>query len=323
MQKMRRWSPGEKAEVARRFGAGETSKSLAAAYGTSLAMVQKFIKLAGAKRLRSDGRSYRRNLSSTEKTQILERYAAGESTVQLAGAFACASNTIDRLLRAAGVARRTNSESHKRCALREDAFDRPLTAESLYWLGFLFADGCVYRREGRGAPALKVALAEKDADHLYKLREFLGSTHKIRHTTVTADRSGKRHATVDLYIRSERLVASLEQLGMGLKSLSRIAPLEASGSCDFWRGVVDGDGHIGIEPTLTLVGGEELLRQFVHFLMQIGIARMPVAKVSHANCWRVYLGGERAVVAMRALYENHAGALTRKAAAASAITSKR
>jgi hypothetical protein len=46
--------------------------------------------------------------------------------------------------------------------------------ESAYWAGFIAADGNVDHK-GR----LRVYLGIKDIEHLYKLKEFLGSEHKV------------------------------------------------------------------------------------------------------------------------------------------------
>lgn len=312
---MRRWAPEEKAEIARRFAAGETVPALCVAYGTTWNMVRKFLALHGAKRLRADGRAYQRGLTEAEKAGIVARYRAGESTPDLAIAFACSHQTIGRTVRAAGLDVRTNAESHTHCTLNAGAFD-VLTPEALYWIGFLFADGCVHHHKGGGAPALKVGLADKDAGHLYKLRDFLGSTHKVRHATVTAKTGGPRYGVADLYIRSVPLVASLERLGMCQKSLSRVALPEFLDSRDFWRGCVDGDGSASLRPAaLLLCGGETLVGQFAHYLEHHGIATSGIYKHGTANCWYVRASGGDAIRrGLRLLYDGAAVALDRKVA---------
>ena len=320
---MRRWTAEEKAEIAGRFAAGETMSALASAYGTTKNMVEKFARQAGAKRLRADGRAYLRYLTADEKATIVARYQAGESTPTLAAAFACTHGTINRVLRVVAVARRTNSTSHIQHALRADAFDTA-SPERDYWLGFLFADGCVHYHSSSGAPALKVGLAERDAGHLYKLRDFLGSTHKVRHVTVTAKAGGPRYPVADLYIRSAVLVASLERLGMRRKSLERVALPEFEDSRHFWRGAVDGDGTVGVlrgdtlRPLIQLCGGLGLVGQFRDYLERNAV-RCPSVRQGRPGvpCWYLAVSGDRALPGIRLLYANAIVVLDRKAARAS------
>lgn len=58
----------------------------------------------------------------------------------------------------------------------DDVSDEPRA----YWLGFLFADGCVRdSANGTAAPILTLGLAECDRGHVEAFRAALGSTHKI------------------------------------------------------------------------------------------------------------------------------------------------
>lgn len=47
--------------------------------------------------------------------------------------------------------------------------------EKAYWLGFLFADGCVYTRARKGAMQLTVCLQDGDASHLSRFCSAIGS----------------------------------------------------------------------------------------------------------------------------------------------------
>ena len=126
---------------------------------------------------------------------------------------------------------------------------------------------------------------------------------------------GKRYPVVDLYIRSHPLVASLERLGMGAKSLDRIALPEFVDSRDFWRGAVDGDGTAG-DSTLLLCGGKDLVAQFASYLQRHGVS--PVREYRHqtARCWYArVVGGKQTRDGISLLYSDCALALDRKLAA--------
>jgi RIO-like serine/threonine protein kinase len=114
-------------------------------------------------------------LTEDQKTRVVELYASGQSTVQIARRFQVSVTTINHLLHRRNVVLRGR---RKRSAyqLRHDAFDE-LTPDAAYWIGFLFADGSII---GRGKSArIQVRLSERDREHLVKLRRFLGSTHTI------------------------------------------------------------------------------------------------------------------------------------------------
>lgn len=66
----------------------------------------------------------------------------------------------------------------------EHIFDEIDTEEKAYWIGFIWCDGCVtYRvRNKHGEEyAFKLDLMYSDVEHIGKLKEFLKSTHPIKH----------------------------------------------------------------------------------------------------------------------------------------------
>lgn len=54
-------------------------------------------------------------------------------------------------------------------------FENIDTEEKAYWLGFLYADGCVGSKESK----VELSLAEKDLRHMEKFRSFIGIENKI------------------------------------------------------------------------------------------------------------------------------------------------
>lgn len=55
------------------------------------------------------------------------------------------------------------------------------TEEKAYWLGFLYADGCVGSKEDK----IELGLAEKDYDQLVKFKNFIGLDNKISYREKT------------------------------------------------------------------------------------------------------------------------------------------
>lgn len=119
--------------------------------------------------------------------------------------------------------------------LNEERFLSVSDEETAYWLGFLFADGSVVNN------VLKIGLSAKDEDHLYKLREFLGSNQPLY--------AQKSKNICTLAIGSKKLVDNLVSLGCTpRKTFTLTYPREMPKHLDkhFIRGLFDGDGSIGI-----------------------------------------------------------------------------
>jgi hypothetical protein len=69
--------------------------------------------------------------------------------------------------------------SHPKYELKNDKFFELIDTESkAYWLGFMFADGCIIRRP-YGVSGIQVGLNIKDKNHLEKFKKDLGSNHPL------------------------------------------------------------------------------------------------------------------------------------------------
>lgn len=115
----------------------------------------------------------------------------------------------------------------------EDYFD-DLGVEQAYWLGFIYADGCVIWTDsaGRSRWVLTINLKPDDTDHLFKLHAALGGSFKV----------GK---AARLNAHSRYLCARLGSLGVvPRKSYAPCAPPPMRGEVlrSFLRGMFDGDG---------------------------------------------------------------------------------
>jgi hypothetical protein len=264
-------------------------------------------------------------LTDEQKTRAAERYLAGDAPDTIADTLGVCANNIRNALRGLGVEMRNRAKARTKLRLRANAFDS-VTPASAYWIGFLFADGALSVRK-IGSPVLAVGLAEKDRGHIVKLRDFLGSEHKITRYRQRGSETvpcGDAYWAVRLSIRSAEIGAALLQHGMCAKSLQRIAPDYLKSNAHFWRGLVDGDGHVGVsrgKPRLGLCGGQVLMEQFVAFLRSNSIGLHTEVR-AEKNIHRVDLNCGSAVDAVRLLYTDDAPvALERKQKRARAIIS--
>lgn len=110
-----------------------------------------------------------------------------------------------------------------------------------YWLGFIYADGCVYKR------TLSIRLSTKDKSHLDKFLLDIKSDKTMQFGT--QDSFGKETEYVQLQINSVDIVEDLKKLGIvERKSLILNFPSEdivpKHLQKHFIRGYIDGDGCI-------------------------------------------------------------------------------
>lgn len=199
----------------------------------------------------------------------------------------------------------------RRANINEHVFDVLETPEQFYWLGFLLADGCVTSRESR--PVVALGLSQRDSAHVERFRQFISSGHRLE----------VARGACALGVVAPHMAARLMELGIEPRKSGREqASQELSGSRDFWRGVLDGDGWIKYHRNgwgeVGLCGSEVLCGQFLSYVRTFVRTDASVKKAPKANCWSIRLRGYHAVTVMRVLYEGCPVALSRKAVEAKA-----
>lgn len=128
--------------------------------------------------------------------------------------------------------------------INENIFDKIDTEEKAYWLGFIYADGCITFEGNR----LEIRLSSKDEDHLMKFTNFIGDSCHYRHATDGI------HSFVHYSVRNKHIWNILNDYGCTpRKSLTVEFPNENIFKHlylirDFIRGYCDGDGSLGIYP---------------------------------------------------------------------------
>lgn len=218
-------------------------------------------------------------------------------------------------------------------ALDVEVFDRP-SPDRDYWVGFMMADGCVWPTAK--SVVTQLILAPKDREHVYRFREFLGSTCTIKErppslNTPVRGKPVQSTGSVRLAIASRRLASSLAQFGVVPRKTYGTKVIGLEGSRDFWRGVVDGDGCLGIYkldcrdmPKVTLIGSKDLMTQFSEFVAgQIpGLKPSVRSKDDCGILWQVAVNGRYARSLADILYSDCSVALPRKLAKAREIMAK-
>lgn len=250
--------------------------------------------------------------------KIVADYQNGDSMHALKRRYGGCRESIRRRLEAAGVQLRTREERQHRFDCRHDAFaSAEADDEAAYWVGMLMADGCI--SVCKHSTWVILTLAERDAGHVAKFRDFLGAPHKIM-IAQPREETPNRQAIHHLRVASKQLAADLAKYGVVPHKSKTAEVRHLEMNRHFWRGVVDGDGSLGrskraksnhaSRPLLQVVGSESLMRQFETFAGHVtGTAAK--AHLSH-GCWGFGLCSGAATELISHLYTDCTVALDRK-----------
>lgn len=241
------------------------------------------------------------NPGSDVVNEIIKQYSDGMSARQLSFKYGVADVTITGLLKKKGVFIRNRSNAKRTNQINETIFDDIKMEEQFYWFGFILADGNIYYPPKR-SKQLNFGLKESDWEHLEKFKKFIGSDKKLYYN----------NKAVFISFYSNRIVNALERCGITpRKSLTAKVPEFCKNNRHFWRGMVDGDGWMGLNkdgyPFIGLCGTESVINTFLDFTgIRVAIDNR------NKNCQQVSYGWSTAKVVSKMLYEYSHVVLDRK-----------
>lgn len=199
---------------------------------------------------------------------------------------------------------------HNRVKFNDHKFDIIDTEEKAYWLGFIYADGCVMDNNG-----FEISLKESDKDHLDKFNTFMEyETNNVKINSTNY----KDHLRCRWSVKNKHLKESLEKLGCTpRKSLTLSFPNKSIFTNEelirhFIRGYFDGDGCISYsnkEHTkmyLNFVGTKEFLNKIKD------ISGFNWYMNSKGNVFQMSCGHTSGMKFSKCLYENSTIYLDRK-----------
>lgn len=219
------------------------------------------------------------------------------------------SRSVSKILKDAGI---TIYNTAQHTCVDEHIFDIIDTEKKAYWLGFMYADGCIYSKEYR----LELSLQGLDKEHLEKFAKFLKAT-KPNIVKVYKNYKHGKYDRCRVSIRSKQLWESLNSKGcVPNKSLilkfpsSEIVPNKLIKH--FIRGYIDGDGCLCITKPekieLSVLGTQDFLKGIIN--------NLPLNKTypiyQRKNIYVVNLWCSTAKYIIKYLYENSTIYLTRK-----------
>lgn len=152
---------------------------------------------------------------------------------------------------------------HNSLKFDNTVFDKIDTEEKAYWLGFLYADGCVNSKNN----TISISLKKEDKEHLIKFKKFLQAETDIIDASIF--KNNKEYKVSKFYVCNKHLKETLTNLGcVPKKSLILTFPNlnifeEKSLVYDFIRGYVDGDGCLTFSKNgrlnLSILGTKDFL----------------------------------------------------------------
>ena len=169
---------------------------------------------------------------------IINKYLNENYTLkQLGKEFNCSYSTIRNLLNKHKIKSRGNKQGYPR---DEFYFNKIDTEEKAYWLGFLYADGCVHSNN------YEISVNITDKEHIEKFKTAIKAfNHSI---TETQDKRFKNAKTLYQFsIKDKQLHQDLIKWGcIPQKSLliNKIPNIPRDYISHFLRGYFDGDGSL-------------------------------------------------------------------------------
>lgn len=163
----------------------------------------------------------------------------------------------------------------------QNYFEQIDTPQKAYWLGFIAADGNLYRREGHQG-LVSISISEKDIELLNNFKNELQTTKPIQ---IVPDKRRPETIMATLQITGDKFFNDLLSKGVGIRKtfdmdMSTIfSNLPFKFYSDFILGYFDGDGSIDIPQDGTISrshirisGPIKTLEVFKKILTKVGIS---------------------------------------------------
>lgn len=204
--------------------------------------------------------------------------------------FGCSYGSIKNLLNKNKIKSRGSKQGYPR---NEQYFSLIDTEEKAYWLGFLYADGCVHSSN------YEISINITDFEHVEKFKKAIGAKkHKI---VTTIDKRFKNAKPLYMFsIKDKQLHTDLIKWGcVPQKSLSleKIPNIPRDYVSHFLRGYFDGDGSLHyLQGTnnyrISFVSGS---KEFLNDIQKELQTNVSLGKEKNKNTYQLQLSGRKQV----------------------------
>lgn len=204
-------------------------------------------------------------LKTITREELINLYAQTKSVYKMAEHFGVSNQTVTRAMDFHGIKRSNNG--NRKHHFNDRYFDVIDSQDKAYWLGFIMADGCVYKGTG-DTYRLQINLKADDAPHLNKFQQAIGSDYKVSIKEVGGSK------VAQLKVNSTVMCLDLIKHGVTeRKSLvCQLPSIDESLMSHYIRGYFDGDGCISftvndrMRKSFSIVGGEKMLKAINKYL---------------------------------------------------------
>lgn len=257
-------------------------------------------------------------LNSLTKDKLVELYVNDKRSLDdIAKLYSVSKTSIYKRLKKYSVKQRSKSEARieaqKQGKLPQQFFDidenffSSWSFEMAYVLGLIITDGCV---SGSGT----VSLSMNDKDLLEKVKQVMGSKHKITP-------SKRQKGLYCFYFSRKKLVRDLEKLYVvPRKSLAvKFPEIPQIYLPDFLRGVFDGDGSVFFDPrrpkfpirSKFVSGSQDFIIGLQSNLEFLGMPKRTIYKQRTKNGWSYMFiyGHKDSAKLFEILYKNNQNGL--------------
>lgn len=173
------------------------------------------------------------------ENEIIKSYVDGTSVRALSLQYNYKYDRIYRLIKKANIQIRGNDFNSKKYHNNSHVFDVIDTEEKAYWLGFLYADGCVL---GTKNLRLQLALQISDIEHLKLFQSFMQANNPVCIYNNNHNNQYCRIIIIDNYLCEQLVQKGCYQNKTGC--ITYPCGLDEQLHRHFIRGYVDGNGCI-------------------------------------------------------------------------------
>lgn len=217
-------------------------------------------------------------LTQSEIDSLESRYLSGESVPAICKDLPCSVDTALSILRKRGIEIRSKEDIkfYKGYTINEEAFSDVNEEACAYFYGWLLTDGCLSKK------SVSLELSSQDEEILLNLKSYLESSNTIRRRSRVDSRTGNTYRQSSFAFSHTTILERLKAFGFeSKKSLNEKCPEQLAFNRHFWRGVIEGDGHIAKNSfRLEVCGGKELAEAFASYCTAICPEYTPKVKMN-------------------------------------------
>lgn len=301
---------------------GLNTVQIAKLTGRGAATVERKLKKLGV--FKSATRRKRVPAMTVERKQdIISRYEAGSTCLEIAEALGVSDGYILKNLKSWGVNTSFPHRADVTSAVKHlDYFENIDTEAKAYLLGFIIADGNVTLPSGRNAPVFQFEIQEKDVEILELFCSEIGYDYSRIKTYARVKKTGT-FTTVKVTVNNSTFCKHLATWGVAPRKAYdvKLPAVGAELQRHMLRGLYDGDGAV-TDTKVELFGNKTVVDEVHSYLIDtVGVEptaiyrhdQPPHPKTGYSVCRVAVYQKEERMKVMQHLYGNCEHSLSRKA----------